>query len=129
MRLSRWMMLIGGLVVLGSLQVAQRNAVILKSYAIADRYQSVQTKQTELAWLGARVSGESSPTSLAKVAQERHYKFVAWATLPLQRSQSAPQGSFDDLALHDSTESQPELKQVATVETSEAEPDPVQASE
>ena len=73
------MLLIGVIVGLGCLQVAQRNAIFLKGYAVGDRIDRVHTQETEVSWLGARVVGLGSPTRLSQLAQERHLKLVAWS--------------------------------------------------
>lgn len=82
MRLSRWMLVIGIMVGLGCLQVAQRNAILLKSYGVGERMNRIHARQTELAWLQAHVTELSSPTHLAQMAQERRLKLVAWWRLP-----------------------------------------------
>lgn len=81
-RLSRWMLVIGMVVGLGCLQVAQRNAILLKSYAVGERTDRIHARQNEVAWLQAHVTELSSPTHLAQVAEERHLKLVAWLRLP-----------------------------------------------
>ncbi len=81
MNLSRWMLAIGVLVGLGCLQVAQRNAVYLKGYAVGKRMQRVHEIERDVAWLKADVIGLESPSRLARVAEERRLKLVAWSTL------------------------------------------------
>ena len=81
MRLTHWLMLIGLLVGLGCLQVAQRNALLLQGYAIGERMGRVHTTETDVAWLNMRVVGLASPTRLSQVAQERRLNLVAWSTL------------------------------------------------
>ena len=81
MRLSRWMMLIGALVGLGCLQVAQRTAIVLKSYAVGERLAHLHAQENEVAWLDAHVTGLGSPARLAEVAEERRLKLVAWSRL------------------------------------------------
>ena len=82
MRLSRWFALIGLLVGVGCLQVAQRNAIFLSGYAVGERMASVHTQQNDVSWLNAQVVGLASPTHLAEVAQDRGLKLVAWSMLP-----------------------------------------------
>ena len=84
MRLTHWLMGIGVVVAIGCLQVAQRNALFLQGYAIGSRVSRLHTEQTDVAWLHARVTQLSSPTNLARAAQERQLKLVAWSTLPSQ---------------------------------------------
>ena len=81
MLLSRWMTLIGIVVALGCLEVSQRNAIFLKGYALGDRLGQVHKQETDVSWLNAHVTGLTSPGRLARVAQERRLKLVAWSTL------------------------------------------------
>jgi hypothetical protein len=76
------MLLIGVMVGIGCFQVAQRNAILVKSYAVSERTHRLQAKRNEVAWLQAQVEGISSPTHLAQVAEERRLKLVAWSRLP-----------------------------------------------
>ena len=81
MSTSRWFTLIAMVVGLGCLQVAQRNAILLKGYAVGARMENVHTQETDLSWVNAHVVGLSSPTHLAQVVQERRLTFVAWSRL------------------------------------------------
>lgn len=100
MRLSRYFLLIGVVVALGCLQVAQRNAMLLSGYGMGDRLSRIHAKTNDVAWLEAQVVGLASPTRLADVAQDRGLKLVAWSTLsraassstavPTQIAQAAP---------------------------------------
>lgn len=90
MRLSRWMLVIGIVVGFGCLKVAQRNAILVKSYALGERMDHLHAKRNEVAWLHAQVTGLSSPTHLAKIAEERRLELVAWSWLPPQVSRSSP---------------------------------------
>ena len=82
MRLSRWMAVIGVMVMIGCLQVAQRNALLLKGYAVGERMHQVHTQESDVAWLSAEVTGLASPSHLASVAAERRLKLVAWLRFP-----------------------------------------------
>ena len=82
MRLSRWLTLIAILVGLGCLQVAQRNALYVKGYALGDRMERIHTQETDVSWLSAQVVALASPPHLSQIAQERQLKLVAWSTLP-----------------------------------------------
>lgn len=82
MRLSRWMLLIGGIVALGCLFVAQRTATFLKGYAVGERMHRVHAQENETAWLKAHVVELASPTHLAEVAEEQDLKLVGWLRLP-----------------------------------------------
>jgi hypothetical protein len=81
MRLAQWMGLIGVVTGLGCLQVAQRNALFLKGYAVGEYRQRVHAKETNVSWLNARVVEMASPVRLADVAQERRLKLVARAMM------------------------------------------------
>jgi hypothetical protein len=82
MRLTQWLLLIGIVTGLGCLQVAQRNALFLKGYAVGERVQRVHAKETDVSWLSARVVEMTSPVRLADIAQERRLKLVARAMMP-----------------------------------------------
>ena len=86
MSLSRWMVLIGSVVMLGCFQVAQCNALFLKGYAMGERTEHLHAQQTSLAWLNAHVTGLASPVQLAQAAQERHLTLIAWSTLSQGRT-------------------------------------------
>ena len=81
MRLSGWITLVAVMVGLGCLQVSQRNALFLKGYEVGERMSRVHAQDTDVSWLRARVGGLTSPTRLARVAQERRLQLVAWSTL------------------------------------------------
>ncbi len=91
MNLTRWLVAIALLVGLGCLQVAQRNAIVLKGYALGQRTSELHAQETAVAWLGAEVNGLQSPAHLARVAQQRRLKFVAWRVadglVPFQRDE------------------------------------------
>lgn len=82
MSLPRWLTLIAVLVGVGCLQVAMRNAVILRGYAVGERLQRLHRQEGDLSWLKTKVVGLSSPASLAYVAREHHPNFVPWSPLP-----------------------------------------------
>ena len=89
MRLTHWMMLIGQLVGLGCLQVAQRNAIILKGYAVGERLTRIHRQEAEVSWLNMQVIGLTSPTHLSKITKERQLNFVARMTLPSETATAA----------------------------------------
>lgn len=103
MALSRWLALVGLLVGLGCLQVAQRNAVFLKGYAVGERQHRLHAAETDVSWATAQVVGLSSPTHLAHLAQERQLKLVAWSTLPASRP-GVPPGELHARAAGDRSE-------------------------
>ena len=82
MRLSRWFLLIGAMVGVGCFQVAQRNAVLFKGYAVGQRLQMVHEQEAELAWLQSRVIGLVSPSSLSRVTRQQQMTLVAWSMMP-----------------------------------------------
>ena len=82
MRLSRWWVLLGGLVGLGCLQVAQRTAIVTKGYALGERVHRAHTQQTEMSLERMEVVGLSSPVQLSQAAREQRMNLVAWAALP-----------------------------------------------
>lgn len=84
MRLSRWWILLGVVVGLGCLQVAQRTAIVMKGYAVGERVHRVHTQQTETSLETMEVAGLSSPLHLAQVAKERRMNLVAWSALHQQ---------------------------------------------
>ena len=84
MRLSRWLMLIASVVGLGCLQVTQHNAVFLKGYAVGERLEQLHVQERDVSWLRARMVGLRAPQHLARIAQERQLKLVAWSTLSPQ---------------------------------------------
>ena len=90
MRLSHWVALIAVMVGIGFLRVSQRNALLLKGYAVGERLHRVHAKETDVTWLAATVDGLASPAHLAAVAQDRRLKLVAWATLSSAGTGSMP---------------------------------------
>ena len=90
MRLSRWFTLIGGVVMLGLLQVAQRNAIVLQGYGVGERIVRAHRQETEVGWLQTHVAGLSSPQALAGVAESRRLKLVARSTLQAAVPRPAP---------------------------------------
>lgn len=81
MKLARWLTAIGVVVAVGMLQVAQKNTVYLKGYALGDRIEKAHKEQTEIGWLETRVLRLTSPEHLSDTAQERHMGLVAWSVL------------------------------------------------
>jgi len=81
MNLRRWMTLVGAVVVLGLLQVAQRNAIVLQGYGLGERVAHTHKQQTDVGWLQTRVAGLSSPGALAGAQESRRLKLVARSTL------------------------------------------------
>ena len=85
MPLRLWFVLIGVVVGLGCLQVAQHNAVFMKGYAVGERTRHLHAQQTDVSWLNVQVAGLSSPAHLAQVARDRRLNLVAWSTLASNR--------------------------------------------
>ena len=95
MSMSRWLMLIGVVVALGLLRVAQRTGLLLQGYATGTLLHDVHREETEVAWLTTQVQGLSSPMHLASAAADQHRALVAWALLP---SASQPPSQMDQVA-------------------------------
>ena len=105
MSISRWFALTAVVVGLGCLQVAQRNAILLKGYAIGTRMSDLHAQETDLSWLSADVVGLSSPAHLARVAQERRLTFVAWSRLAHDSSLAGSgSGSLLQIAADDASD-------------------------
>ncbi len=83
MRFSHGLTLVGVLVAVGCLQVAQRNTVLLKGYTLGQRMHDLHAQETAVSWLDAEVTTLASPVHLSAVARKRQLKFVAWSTIPL----------------------------------------------
>ena len=88
MTLSRWMLLIAGMIGLGCLQVAQHNALFLQGYAVGARMKRVHAQETSVSWLQTQVAGLRSPMHLARVEQERRLQLVAWSALSTDDARS-----------------------------------------
>ena len=86
MRLSGWMTLIGVLVAVGCVAVSQHNAVYGQGYAVGRRLHRLHAEQSDVSRLRAQVTGLEAPTRLAKVAEDRRLKLVAWSTLSPDRT-------------------------------------------
>ena len=82
MSLRRWLMLVGTLVLWGTLQVTWRNALVMKSYAVGERLEHEQATQTRVRQLTAKVESLESPTHLAAISSQRKLGLVAWSILP-----------------------------------------------
>ncbi len=87
MRFTRWLAIIGMLVSIGMLKAVQRNALLLKGYALGDRVERAHQEETDVSWLEARVLHLTSPDHLSETAQARHLNLVAWSTLAPQQIQ------------------------------------------
>lgn len=82
MSVKKWAIAIGLMAVLGCLQVAQRNALLLQGYALGHRVEQMHEDQVVLHWLQADVTRLGSPTALADAAQSHKWKFVAREVVP-----------------------------------------------
>ena len=94
MMLRRGLAGIGVLVAVGLLQVAQRNAIWLRAYALGERLERAHREATDVSWLQARVIALASPGQLASAGEARHLDLVAWETLARQ----APPGEAHEAA-------------------------------
>lgn len=84
MPLARGLVMVAVLVALGCLQVAQRNALLVKGYRVGSLTAQVHAQETQLALRRAEVAGMASPQALARAAAQRHLKLVAWETVDHQ---------------------------------------------
>jgi len=73
--------LLGTVVGLGCLQVAQRTTIVMKGYALGERAHRVHTQQTQMLLKTVEVAALSSPLHLSNVVRERRMNLVAWAAL------------------------------------------------
>ena len=81
MSLSRWCLLLAVMMVVGFVQVAQRNALFLQAYQVGVRTQRLHEQRVELAWLKTRVVGLSAPHRLSQTVKDNKMKLVAYSTL------------------------------------------------
>ena len=77
MSLSRWLRLLGLVVMVACVRVAQQQALYGKGYAVGERMARAHVQGTEVAWLAANVNGLAAPAHLAKASRDRHLKLVA----------------------------------------------------
>ena len=103
MPLRRWFLLIGAVVVLGCLQVAQRTGVVMKGYAVGERMRTLRARETDIAWANLQITELSSPNRLAKVAKDRDLQLVAWSTIAEAKptTLASAVGPAGDLDAHD----------------------------
>lgn len=105
MRFAQWFGLIGVVIGLGCFQVTQRNALFMAGYALGERAHAIHTQETQLTWLQAQVVGLESPKHLARMAQDRKLKLVAWSPLPAPSLMHvAAIGSSRDSVTHDTAD-------------------------
>ena len=116
MPLSRWMGLIGVVVALGCLKVSQHNALYMRGYDVGERLTQVHQQETDLSWLHARVTGLESPGRLARAAQDRQLKLVAWSTLSPERAFAAVRAAESETMAEGSGGEEPRLDHVAALE-------------
>ncbi|OGX40318.1 MAG: hypothetical protein A3C53_03040 [Omnitrophica WOR_2 bacterium RIFCSPHIGHO2_02_FULL_68_15] len=116
MPLSRWMGLIGIVVALGCLKVSQHNALYVKGYAVGKRLAQVHQQETDLSWLRAQVTGLESPGRLARAAQDRQLKLVAWSTLSPERAFAAVRAAESEAMAEGLGGVEPRLDHVAALD-------------
>jgi hypothetical protein len=116
MPLSRWMGLIGIVVTLGCLKVSQHNAIYLKGYAVGERLTQVHQQETDVSWLHAQVTGLESPGRLARAAQDRQLKLVAWSTLSPERAVAAVRVAEGETMAEGPSGVEPRLDHVAALD-------------
>jgi hypothetical protein len=90
MPLARWVILIGVLVGLGCLQVAQRTAIVVKGYGVGERAKRVHEQEVDVSWRTTQVVSLSSPAHLLDVAEDRRLQLKAWATLEAEPTDAVP---------------------------------------
>lgn len=98
MRMRHWLILIGLVMGVGWLQVAQRNALVMKGYAVGERLHRLQEQETDISRLDADVASLTSPAALARAANERRLTLVAWSTVDSAQPPDA-QGARSDGAV------------------------------
>ena len=81
MPLGRWFLLIGLMMGLGMLRVAQQNALVVSGYALGTRAERLHDQDVQMEHLRADVLELTSPVHLADVAREQRMKFVAWTSV------------------------------------------------
>ncbi|MBI2885524.1 MAG: hypothetical protein HYY15_05070 [Candidatus Omnitrophica bacterium] len=83
-KLRRWLFVLGILVAVGMLRVAQQTAVWRAAYRVGADVQRLHALENETAWLHADVLSLHSPTRLAGMMRNRRDqdKLVAWSELP-----------------------------------------------
>jgi hypothetical protein len=88
MPLSRWLALIGLVVAIGCLRIAQRTHLVLQGYALGALERRAHTQQAQLQWLSARVEGLGGPGQLMRESAQRPLVRVA-------ALEPAPAGAHD----------------------------------
>ena len=81
MSFTRWVALIGIMVVVGSAQVAQQTAIRLQAYELGHRQVALHELENDTLWLKSKVIGLQSPARLVKSMQGERSKLVAWSEL------------------------------------------------
>lgn len=83
MRLTRGMIVIGALVMVGTVRVWQQTALLKQGYAVAERLERLRNTERDVRWTQAEVDRLSGPGRLAQVAEHRRFEMVAWSPLPI----------------------------------------------
>ncbi len=81
MSFSRWLALIGLLVGIGMLKVAQETSLALDAYRTGRDYTKLHDLETDTRWLETKVIALQSPIALVSTMKERHVQLVAWSRL------------------------------------------------
>lgn len=79
----RWMLLIGGMAIIGLARVAQQTSLRLKSYEVGRRTVRLHELENQTQWMRAQVVGAQSPMHLARLSKERKLNLVAWSVMPV----------------------------------------------
>ena len=82
MNLSRWLMLIGALTILGMTKVSQQTALWRQSYRLGQQTVAFHQLENRTQWLSRDVIGLRSPVSLAKSREGKKLELIAWSEVP-----------------------------------------------
>ena len=82
MRPRQWFILIGIMVALGTIKVAQHTAIWQKAYALGRQADAFHVLETETQWLNTQVAALRSPAHLITAMREERMNLVAWTELP-----------------------------------------------
>jgi len=78
MNLRRGLLLIGVMLGVGMVRVAQQTSLTLAAYRLAEAQERCQDLENETTWMRSRVVALESPIHLAREMTERKLELVAW---------------------------------------------------
>ena len=92
MTFGRWLSLVGLVVAIGMMKVAQETSLALDAYRTGRAYAKLHDAETDARWLETKVVALQSPIALASTMKERHVQLVAWSrlTTPLAVAAQSP---------------------------------------